>query len=172
MNNIYPPFNWTLDKAVFAFEQILKHNSYLIFHEPLNKQVTLPSFLAVEAGYRIYTEWCMDESSDGGAKKSCSVRGNYSGQALTQFLNDEKLWEARDPKRGKNRTNSHDQECLRIIDAFARSSCEFFLRHCTRIKEPLAGTDYFRVNDGDRTNIRRCLSPWLDDPRYVMDQSD
>jgi len=159
---------WNRDLTITAFNEVLTSNPLLTRDKSINTQTNLSAFLADQAGLRTYTEWCMDASSEGGAKKSESERWDYAGEALDTFLNDEKLWETQDPKRGKNLIKSSYEEEKRILNAFARSACEFFLEHCKRVVSPSKGIDYFKINYEDRTNLRRCLSPWLDDPKYIF----
>jgi len=154
-NSIYPSGMWGESQIVAAFEKVISSR------EIKDLRKIKSNDLADSAAWRVYTEWCMDPSPDGGGS-NWEYHRKYSGKALGQFLDDEKLWEAIDPNRGKNRLRDYESECCRILDAFARSALDYFLVHCE-----LSSAGNYIEKERDTTDIRRSLQPWLDNPDLI-----
>lgn len=146
---------WQEREIVNAFEKVRYSHRQIV--DTIGFSYGVSATLTEIVAARVYTEYCMERD-----KVPDLELVNYCGQGLDKFLNDEKLFEAINIRRGKNRiAGNYPKERERILDAFARSALDFFVNHCER-KGPL-----LNVKEGDKTNIRRSLQPWLDNPNLV-----
>ena len=99
---------------------------------------------------RIYDEWCMEGNETGNFKR-CDECMRYAGDAADKFFNDEKLY-------ASQRVNL-EVSMPAVVDAFARSACDFFIKRCDwKTMMPLARG----------VNIRRSLEAWIENPELVL----
>ena len=134
----------------FMLEMVSQSNEDLLYIEAVRLQSSLPdkeiSSFIFRLGYRIFTEWCMDEGKN---KK----HSEYNGEAFDQWITDEIHYLSEREKNGSLflLSNFRNSPQRRIIRAVINAGIDFYSNDCS-INSVTPKTD---------RNLRRDLRSYL-----------